>query len=157
MVVGTAIGMVVDAHGPIGSRIYPVRAEGMPEPTGLQMAALMMGTLAQAVGLGVALALVVGAGRAIAALERALPGRRRWVVASFVGLVWILGSWIPHVGLHQAIDPTDLWALTAIEWGFHVTVVAAGCVLARYVYLLAEAAPSGRAHEGAGFAAAPQA
>lgn len=157
VIVGTAIGMILDTHGPIGSRIYPVHTEGIAQPTGLLTPVLVAGTLAQALGLGVALALAANARRAIAALELALPGRRLLATASFVALLWILASWIPHISLHQSIHPANLWALAAIEWGFHVTIVTAACILARYVQALASALPRTRAQPEADLGPASQA
>ena len=133
-VLGTLLGMALDAHGPIGARLYPPAAGGV-EPAGLQTPFVMGSVLVQAIGIGVGLALLPNAQAFIDTLARMAGGRRGIAVLSLLSLEWILVSWIPHVGLHQHVSPSDFWALGSIEWGFHATLVGAGLILVRFLYV----------------------
>ena len=52
---------------------------------------------------------------------------------AFLAIVWLLISWWPHDNLHRVIDESNYVHLLFIEYGFHVTLIIAGFVLARYV------------------------
>ena len=50
-----------------------------------------------------------------------------------LAIVWPLISWRPHDNLHRVIDESNYVHLLFIEYGFHLTLIIAGFVLARYV------------------------
>jgi hypothetical protein len=54
-----------------------------------------------------------------------------WNVATFVSIGWLLINWFPHDSLH-AHNGQELNGLLAIEYGFHVTLMAAGVVVALF-------------------------
>ena len=122
------VGVAAFAAGP---RLFEPAAEA-PAATGGQVILFAaLGALeATALGLAVALAALGGS-----AFRRVLSSRRR-AAAVQVALVWALGSWWLHDGLHLA-NGMDLTGLLLIEYAFHVTVIAAALVVA-YV-LIAEA------------------
>ena len=64
-----------------------------------------------------------------APLKRAVGGSawRTWAIYLSVG--WFLVSWWPHDNLHIH-NGDDLQGLLYIEYGFHVTLMLAGIVLA---------------------------
>ena len=52
----------------------------------------------------------------------------------FLAVVWSLISWWPHDSLHRVMPEGDLVQLLRIEYGFHVTLILAGLVVARYLW-----------------------
>jgi hypothetical protein len=54
--------------------------------------------------------------------------------AMYLSIGWLLVSWWPYAHLHQVVGE-NLQALLYIEYGFHVTAIIAGLVLA-YGFLL---------------------
>lgn len=63
--------------------------------------------------------------------DKGAPGLHR---AAFLSVVWLLVSWWPHDNLHRIMPHGDFTWLLSLEYGFHVTLIIAGCVLARYVW-----------------------
>lgn len=53
---------------------------------------------------------------------------RRMTWAMFISIAWLLISWWPHGKLHAANK--TLVGLLYIEYGFHLTLLIAGCILA---------------------------
>src|SRR4051794_3790463 len=54
------------------------------------------------------------------------PGYTR---AVFLSIAWFLVSWWPHDGFHRSLG-VNMWGLVAIEYAFHLTLMAAGAILA---------------------------
>ena len=78
-------------------------------------------------GFGVAFVLFGGP------LVRAATGAadvRSWPV--FVSLAWTLLSWWPHDGFHRASPLGDLNATLRIDYAFHMTLIVAAVVMARF-------------------------
>ena len=50
-------------------------------------------------------------------------------VASYLAIGWLLANWWPHTNLHR-VTGFDWYGLIWIEYGFHVTLIVAGAVLA---------------------------
>ncbi len=50
-------------------------------------------------------------------------------VASYLAIGWLLANWWPHTNLHR-VTGLDWYGLIWIEYGFHVTLIVAGAVLA---------------------------
>lgn len=100
--------------------IFPPPAHG-PQPQGLQIALFMGVGAAEALSLGLAVALLVSAPRVI----RGLPpsSRRPAGVVTAVAAAW-LGNWWIHDNLHMVVG-MDIPGLLALEYGFHVTLMAA--------------------------------
>lgn len=53
--------------------------------------------------------------------------------AAHLSIAWFLVNWFPHDNLHLKVYPA-VEVLLAIEYGFHMTLMAAGAVLA-YFYI----------------------
>jgi hypothetical protein len=83
--------------------------------------------------LGIVEALVLGLGVAFLAFGWPLVSRlatsRRMAWASFLSIGWLLVSWWPHDGLHRS-NGMDIGRLLLIEYGFHMTLMIAGLILA---------------------------
>lgn len=112
----------------LGRVIWPP-AEGAHGPTAGQLPFFIVLSAIEALafGLGVSF-LIFGFGP----LRRSLGGGAL-ALAAYLSIGWLLVSWWPHDNLHQHIGD-DLQALLYIEYGFHVTLMAAGGVLA-YTFL----------------------
>lgn len=108
----------------LGQVIWPPAADS-PEPTAGQLPFFIFLAAVEAItfGLGVSF-LLFGFGP----LRRAVGSSgRAW--AMYLSIGWLLVSWWPHDNLHLH-HGLDLQALLYIEFGFHVTLMAAGLVLA---------------------------
>jgi hypothetical protein len=68
------------------------------------------------------------------AVRGASPNSRLIAWAMYLSIGWLLVSWWPHGHLHQVMGE-NLQGLLYIEYGFHVTAIIAGLVLA-YGFLL---------------------
>ena len=69
-------------------------------------------------------------------------GSKRMTYTMFVIIAWFLLSWWPHDNLHLH-NGLNLQGLLFIEYGFHVTLMLAGAVLAFcFVRLLCRSRPS---------------
>ncbi len=110
---------------PLGQVIWPSPAGGVG-PTGVQLPFFIV--------LGVVEGLLFGLG--IAFLLFGFPfvrsisdgSRRTW--ASFLGIAWLMVSWWPHDGLHRSMPEGNFTSLLFIEYGFHLTLMATGLLLA---------------------------
>jgi hypothetical protein len=128
-VAATAAGFLLQSHGPLGSLLWPM-AEGTPEPEGANLVLLMVigGVEAAAFGLGVCF-LVWGMPWVRKVTRTAANG-----VLLYLSVAWLLVNWVPHTSLHMAhgniLTPDDFGGLVAIEYGFHLTLVLAGAVIA---------------------------
>lgn len=97
---------------------------GLPAPAGLQLPLFVVLTALEAVAFGAGVALLV-AGRGVLAPLFTTPAR---LTAVHAALTWALISWWPHDGLHMA-NGTNITGLLGIEYGFHVSLMAAAAVL----------------------------
>ncbi len=121
------LGVAAMALGPI---LWPI-AEGGAQPTA--------GQLFFFIGLEAIQSLAFGLGGSFllfgsSAVRRASPNSRLMAWAMYLSIGWLLVSWWPHGHLHQVVGE-NLQALLYIEYGFHVTAIIAGLVLA-YGFLL---------------------
>ncbi len=113
----------------MGRAIWPPAA-GLPEPTAGQLPFFVFLAAVEALffGLGVAF-IALGA-----PLLKKLPAQERGkTVAAFVSLAWLLVSWWPHGNLHIHMGE-DVQGILYIDYGFHLTVIIASLVLARYFF-----------------------
>ncbi len=122
VVAGTVFAMLVGPDGPLGGFWRPEEAD--PEPAGAQLAALMGFGLVEAVGFGLALAVLI-LGRPL--FERITTSKRR-ATAAWLASAWLLGSWWPHTALHRHFG-SDVSGLVAIELIFHVGSIVVASIL----------------------------
>jgi hypothetical protein len=122
LIVGLAA-FLTEPHGPWGTFWLP--AADVPEATGIQVPLFMV--------LGMAEALACGFGVAFLLFEfstvrhdNVSPGLAR---ATHLAITWILVNWWAHDSLHLHTG-MDLSGLLKIEYGFHMTLIAAGLTIA---------------------------
>jgi hypothetical protein len=135
-VVAAVAAFMLGPQAPLGQLVWPATVDLDPAPAGAQVGLFML--------LGVIEALAFGAGLAILILGRAIvrrfvpPGRTGLATATHLALFWMLGNWWLHDGLHM-VAGLHTGPLLAVEYAFHVTLIAAAGVL---TYALATAATS---------------
>jgi hypothetical protein len=112
--------------------VFPL-PEGGPQASGVQVPLFVLLNVFEALAMGLGVAVLLTAPRVI----RELPAAQRglaWAVA--LGLVWFLGNWWIHDGLHVVVGQ-DMGGLLAIEYGFHLTLIIAGAAMASALVRLA--------------------
>jgi hypothetical protein len=120
--VTVVLGVAAIALGPI---VWPI-AQGGAQPTAGQLFFFVVLEVIQslAFGLGVAFLLF-----GFSAVRRASPNSGLMAWAMYLSIGWLLVSWWPHAHLHQVVGE-NLQGLLYIEYGFHVTAIIAGLILA---------------------------
>lgn len=121
---------LLEPNGPFGGFWAPTPA--IEAPTGLQMPLFVF--------LGLTEALVFGLGIAFLAfgypwVRSVAPGWRGRTWAAYLSIAWILVNWWPHDSLHQHVG-FELNGLLAIEYGFHMTLMLAGLIVAYFFLTL---------------------
>jgi hypothetical protein len=51
----------------------------------------------------------------------------------FISLIWWLVSWWPHDNFHRTAEEHNLVNLLSIEYAFHLTLIIASFILARFM------------------------
>jgi hypothetical protein len=122
LIVGLAA-FLTEPHGPWGT-FWPPAAD-VPDATGNQIPLFMV--------LGMAEALVCGCGVAFLLFgfstvrhDNVSPGLAR---ATHLAITWMLVNWWAHDSMHLHVG-MDLSGLLKIEYGFHLTLIAAGLTVA---------------------------
>ncbi len=125
--VTVVLGVAAMALGPI---LWPM-AEGGVQPTAGQLVFFIVLEAIQSLtfGLGVSFLLF-----GLPTVRGASPNSRLMAWAMYLSIGWLLVSWWPHGHLHQVVGE-NFQGLLYIEYGFHVTAILAGLVLA-YGFLL---------------------
>jgi hypothetical protein len=109
----------------LGQVIWPP-APGGPEPSGGQLPFFLFLAVFEALTFGLGISFLLFG---FAPLKRAVGGStwRTWALYLTVG--WFLVSWWPHDNMHIH-NGDDLQGLLYIEYGFHVTLMLSGIILA---------------------------
>ena len=98
----------------------------MPAPTSSQLPFFILLSIVESVSLGLAISFLLF-GKKIA--DKVTGNSRRLAWAVYVATAWILGNWWIHDNLHMA-NGMNLQGLLYIEYGFHVTLMISGAILA---------------------------
>ncbi len=130
----SAVALLAGPRGPLGVFWRPVSLD--PEPAGLQIAGLAVSTVVEAVGFGLAIA-VLTLGRPL--FSRITTSFARSTTAQLT-CAWLLGSWWPHTALHMHYG-LQAGALTILELTFHAGSVIAFVAFV-YAVLLQPKTPS---------------
>lgn len=121
------LGILLLPTAPLGQAIWPP-APG-PAPTGGALVALAFAGIVSAIAFGAGIAFLVTGRRALAA---AAPQSRGLATMAYLSIAWGLVSWVPHAALHQSTAAGDFGRLVAIEYAFHLTLIAAAGILALF-------------------------
>ena len=122
-VAGLLVATLAGPNGPLGG-FWGV--EDTPGLEGGVLGALMVYSVFEAFAFGVGIAWLV--------LGRRVTTSPAGGTALYLAIGWMLVSWWPHGSLHQSIAHDNYAALAGLEYGFHVTMIVAGAIVARYVW-----------------------
>ena len=104
----------------------------MPPPTSGQLPLFIILNLAEVATFGFGVAFLVFG----YALVRAIAPAPLWLTrAAHVSIAWLLLNWWPHDSLHMH-NGMDLGGLLLIEYGFHITLMITGVILASFFLVL---------------------
>jgi hypothetical protein len=127
----------------LGKVIWPP-APGGPEPSAGQFPFFILLAVFEALTFGLGISFLLFG---FAPLRRAVGATwRAWAIYLNVG--WFLVSWWPHDNLHIH-NGDDLQGLLYIEYGFHVTLMLAGIVLAYSLLTMLKPGDAGAQTPGA--------
>lgn len=115
---------LLEPAGPWGGFWAPSPA--LPEPTAGVVPFLIVLGLFDALSLGAAVPFLIFGYPLVAAIGTTSKGL---TFAAYLAIVWLLGNWWAHDSLHIHHGP-ELVPLLSIEYGFHVTLMIAGTILA---------------------------
>jgi len=115
---------LLEPNSPLGGFWAPHPA--MPAPTGVLVPFFMLLGVLDALSLGVAVSFLIFGYPLVASIGASSRGL---TFAAHLAIVWVLGNWWAHDSLHIH-HATDLVPLLGIEYGFHVTLMIAGAILA---------------------------
>jgi len=124
------IAFVASPNGPLGTFWRP--SAEVPAPAGVQLPLLILLNIAEVItfGLGVSF-LIFG----YPLVRSTLPASKGLTFAVYLSIGWLLANWWPHDSLHVA-NGLELNGLIAIEYGFHITLMLAGVILAYFFMAL---------------------
>ncbi len=125
--VTVVLGVAALALGPI---LWPM-AEGGAQPTAGQLVFFIALEAIQSLTFGLGISFLLFG---LPTVRSASPSSRLLAWAMYLSIGWLLVSWWPHGHLHQVVGE-NFQGLLYIEYGFHVTAIIAGLVLA-YGFLL---------------------
>ena len=109
----------------LGQVIWPP-APGGPEPTAGQLPFFLFLAVFEALTFGLGISFLLFG---FVPLRRALGGSSWRTWAAYLAIGWLLVSWWPHDNMHIH-NGDDLQGLLYIEYGFHVTLMLSGIILA---------------------------
>ena len=109
----------------LGQVIWPP-APGSPEPTAGQLPFFLFLAVFEALTFGLGISFLLFG---FVPLRRALGGSSWRTWAAYLAIGWLLVSWWPHDNMHIH-NGSDMQGLLYIEYGFHLTLMVAGLVLA---------------------------
>ena len=129
LLITLAVGIPVfllEPNGPLGGFWEP--HADLEDATGIQVPLFII--------LGVAEALLFGLGVAFVGFGYPLLNAIRhtsnaWTKATYVSIAWMFLSWWAHGSLHVH-NGSELNGLLAIEYGFHLTLMAAALIIAYF-------------------------
>jgi hypothetical protein len=113
----------------LGPVIWPP-AEGGPAPTGGQLPFFIILALTESVLLGLGISFLLFG---FPVVRRVSPDSKLRAWAMYLCIGWLMVSWWPHDNLHIH-NGDNLQGLLYIEYGFHMTLMISGIVLA-YCFL----------------------
>jgi hypothetical protein len=98
-------------------------------PTGVQMLFLIMLTVIQSLAFGLGTAFLLFGWPYV----NAVTSSKSLGQALYLAVSWSLISWWPHTNLHQVLGAGNINSLLAIEYGFHVTLILGGIIVAYFL------------------------
>lgn len=120
------VAFLASPNGPLGGFWRP--SPDFPQPTDAQLPLFILLNATEALAFGFGIAFLIFGYPLVQTMSHASRGM---AIAAYLSVAWLLVSWWPHDSLHIT-NGTNMSGLIAIEYGFHVTVMAAGVILVCY-------------------------
>jgi hypothetical protein len=129
-VVLAVIAVLANPSGPLGGFWRP--ATEMHPPMGVELPFAILLKIAEALTFGLGISFLVFGYPTVRAIS---PASGRLTRATHLSIAWLLFSWWPHDSLHIH-NGMNVGGLLAIEYAFHITLMIAGIILARFFLTL---------------------
>ena len=129
-IVLAVIAFLASPNGPLGGYWRP--SPDFPQPTAGQLPLFVLLNVAEALTFGFGIAFLFFG---YPLVQKVLPAAPRLSLAAHLSIAWLLFSWWPHDSLHVA-NGMNLNGLLAIEYGFHLTLMVTGAILAFFFLAL---------------------
>ena len=130
------VAFLFGSHGPLGYMLWPTPVALVSAPTATQGKLFMALDGFEAVAFGLGIAFLLFGWPAVRRATGSSPGR---ALVMYLGIAWVLSNWWIHDNLHMVVGLRPN-GLLGIEYGFHVTLIIVGAVLA---YSMVTMAPPG--------------
>ena len=124
------IAFLASPNGPLGGFWRP--SADFPQPTDAQLPLFILLNVAEALAFGLGISFLIFG---YPLVQTILPASNGLTLGAHLSIAWLLFSWWPHDSLHVA-NGLNLSGLLAIEYGFHVTLMVAGVILAYFFFTL---------------------
>jgi hypothetical protein len=129
-IVLAVIAFLASPNGPLGGFWRP--SSDFPPPSAGQLPWFVLLNVAESLTFGFGIAFLFFG---YPLIRNILPASRNLTLAAYLSIAWLLSSWWPHDSLHVA-NGTNMSGLLAIEYGFHVTLMVTGAILAFFFLAL---------------------
>lgn len=113
---------------PLGMKIWPP-APGTPMPTPMQLPFFVLLSLFEALSFGVGFYFLIDGMN----LLKKFKVENRLTILTHLAISWTIISWWPHDHIHMH-NGMDITGLLFIEYGFHVTLILSGLIIAKFFY-----------------------
>ena len=121
---------LAEPNGPLGAFWAP--HPDVAEATGAQVPLFVILGLVDALAFGLGVSFLIFGYPLVKAIGPASEAMAR---AAHLSIAWLLINWWPHDSLHIH-NGLELNGLLAIEYGFHITLIIAGLILAYFFLTL---------------------
>jgi hypothetical protein len=121
------LAFLTSSNAPLGG-FWGVQAE-RAAPAGVQMLLFILLSAIQSIAFGLGIAFLIFG---FPLTSARMPANQGWARATHLAIAWSLFSWWPHSNFHQSLSSDNLSGLLAIEYGFHVTLIVAGLIVAYF-------------------------
>jgi energy-coupling factor transporter transmembrane protein EcfT len=126
------IAVLANPSGPLGGFWRP--AADMHAPMGAELPFAILLKIAEGLTFGLGISFLVFGYPTVRAIS---PASGRLTRAAHLSIAWLLFSWWPHDSLHIH-NGMNVGGLLAIEYAFHITLMIAGIILARFFLTLVQ-------------------
>jgi len=124
------VAVLANPNGPLGGFWRP--PADSPTPTSAQLPLFILLNIAEGLVFGLGISFLVFGYPMVRAISPASIGLTR---ATHLSISWLLGNWWLHDSLHIH-NGLNLGGLLRIEYGFHITLMIAGLIVAYFFLTL---------------------
>ena len=129
-VVLAAVAFLTSPNAPLGGFWRP--GPDVPTPSAAQLPLFILLNIAEVLTFGLGVSFLLFGFPIVRAIS---PASELLTRAAHLSIAWTLFNWWPHDSLHLHLG-LDLNGLLAIEYGFHITLMIAGGIMAAFFITL---------------------